>query len=94
VLKSVDGGVTWRTASQGLDYPFVVSLAVDPVEPNTLYAGTTGGGVFVSEDGGASWRPMNEGLFHRRVTCLALDANDHHVLFAGTEGGGVFRLRR
>jgi len=94
VLKSVDGGITWRGASQGLDYPFLLSLAIDPLQPDTLYAGTTGAGVFVSEDGAASWRPINAGLVHKRVTCLTIDVNDHRVIYAGTEGGGVFRLRR
>jgi hypothetical protein len=38
------------------------TLAINPVTPSTLYAGTGGGGVFESTDGGASWIAVNTGL--------------------------------
>jgi len=56
----MDGGLTWsRTglATTG----FVRALAIDPSDPNTLYAGTTGG-VFKSTNGGANWSAANNGL--------------------------------
>jgi len=37
------------------------ALAIHPVTPQTLYAGT-GGGVFKSTDGGGTWTAMNGGL--------------------------------
>ena len=40
----------------------VYALAIDPLTPTTLYAGTYGGGVFKSTDGGASWSAVNTGL--------------------------------
>jgi photosystem II stability/assembly factor-like uncharacterized protein len=39
VFKTVDGGPqSWTTASNGVD-PGVLSLAVDPQAPTTIYAG-------------------------------------------------------
>src|SRR2546430_6969673 len=37
---------------------FRSALAIDPQTPSTLYAGTSGRGVFQSTDGGASWRAI------------------------------------
>jgi hypothetical protein len=43
VVKSTDAGATWEAA--GLTLGTYV-LAIDPLTPSTLYAGTRGGGVF------------------------------------------------
>src|SRR5690349_12245020 len=40
VFKSLDGGRTWSLSSTGLYGPFVNALAVDPVDPERVYAGT------------------------------------------------------
>ncbi len=37
------------------------SVNVDPRDPQHLYLGLSGGGVFESTDGGADWRPLNRG---------------------------------
>jgi hypothetical protein len=67
----------------------VLSLAIDPLTPSTLYAGTYGG-VYQSTDGGGSWRAYNTGLSVRWVTSLAFDPSTPANLYAGTYGGGVF----
>ena len=38
VYKSTDGGNSWNLRSNGITSPNLVSLAIDPVTPNTLYA--------------------------------------------------------
>src|SRR5260370_7615856 len=59
-LKSSDGGQTFATIG-GLDAD-VLSLAVDPMAPQTLYAGGTAGrfqgGIAKTTDGGQTWRPL------------------------------------
>ncbi|GAA3511069.1 S8 family serine peptidase [Actinocatenispora rupis] len=45
VLRSTDGGRTWRSVSGGLTAPDVTSLAVAP-DGHWLFAGTKGGGVY------------------------------------------------
>jgi len=37
------------------------SVLIDPRDPNHLYLGLSGGGVFESVDGGADWAPLNAG---------------------------------
>ena len=46
VFKSTDGAVNWNPANTGLTNVTVRALASDPTTPATLYAGTSGGGVF------------------------------------------------
>lgn len=69
LFKSLNGGVSWTSVSNGLPAVGVGDIAIDPSAPNTLYA-TTGdsepmnfnpqsAGVFKSTDGGATWNKLN-----------------------------------
>jgi hypothetical protein len=93
VLKSTNGGVDWKPATNGLGSLFLLSLAIDKTNPETLYAGTADSGVFVTTNGGRSWQPLNDGLFNPVVTSLAVAPGDTSRVYAGTEGGGVFTNR-
>jgi photosystem II stability/assembly factor-like uncharacterized protein len=89
VFKTTDGGASWR--SIGLEA--VSPLALDPRDPETIYAGAVGGlgptGVFKSSDGGASWHLV--GLQGTTVGALALDPQHPETIYAGTDGKGVFK---
>jgi photosystem II stability/assembly factor-like uncharacterized protein len=91
VLKSVDGGDNWTSASAGLQHRTVHALAMSPRSSQVLYAGTWEGGVYKSRDGGASWSRMNDGLGNLYVLSLAADPRDPTVLYAGTRGGGIYK---
>jgi len=90
VFKSINGGTSWSAANTGLTNIYVFSLAIDPVTPQTLYAGT-GVGVFKSVNGGTSWSAVNSGLTNTIVYTLAIDPSTPQTLYAGTSGGGVFK---
>jgi photosystem II stability/assembly factor-like uncharacterized protein len=55
VFKSTDGGGRWTEVNTGLTNRSVNSLAIDPVDSNTVYAGTSGNSIFASYDGGQTW---------------------------------------
>jgi photosystem II stability/assembly factor-like uncharacterized protein len=84
VVKSVDGGRTWRKA--GPTRGPVFALAVDPAQPAIVYAGTAAG-LVKSTDAGAGWQPLPGRLDRRSVEALALDPADRRTLFAGTDRG-------
>jgi photosystem II stability/assembly factor-like uncharacterized protein len=67
----------------------VLSFAVSPngAGGTNLFAGTGGGGVFVSTNDGTSWTPARSGLTAPVASSLALSGAN---LFAGTWGSGVF----
>jgi photosystem II stability/assembly factor-like uncharacterized protein len=46
VLRSIDGGSTWSPWNNGLTAADVTGLALDPFEPQTLWASTAGGGAY------------------------------------------------
>src|SRR6185295_1321550 len=68
----------------------VHALAIDPLTPGTLYAGTSGG-VFKSTTAGASWSAINSGLATADVRSLAIDPSTPATLYAGTYSSGVFK---
>ncbi|NGZ98253.1 MAG: hypothetical protein CV089_19365 [Nitrospira sp. WS110] len=61
VYKSRDGGETWERFPS-FSARRVTTLAIDPVLPATIYAGTMGDAVYKSPDGGQRWLPHNVGL--------------------------------
>jgi len=62
----------------------ILSLAIDPARPATLYAETSGG-VFKSTDGSGNWS---------NVHAPAIDLVRPAIVYAGTWGGGVFAIHQ
>ncbi|MBN1920388.1 MAG: hypothetical protein JW892_04035, partial [Anaerolineae bacterium] len=92
IQNSTAPQIRWQLAAAAPSAPpSVLALALDGRD-GTLYAGTGGGGVFVSRDGGASWQAASAGLTNTDVRALALDGREG-TLYAGTQGGGVFVSR-
>jgi photosystem II stability/assembly factor-like uncharacterized protein len=90
VYKSLDSGATWSLS--GLLDKTIDSLAVDPNNPNVVYAGTSQGDVFKSNDGGSSWNgPYLSGFGSGDLTALIIDGNNTAVLYAGVFTRGVFK---
>jgi len=89
---SVIEGDTWREITSLPD--LAVSLAVDPTNPQTLYAGTVAYGTYRSDDRGQSWQPINDGLGWRsgvilRISDIAIDEdNVQHLALATAHGVG------
>jgi photosystem II stability/assembly factor-like uncharacterized protein len=89
VMASRDGCQSWETSNTGLGSLFVNTLAIDPANAGTLYAGTDGG-TFVSFDGGQQWGEINEGLLGATVAySIVVDLESN--VYAATPYG-IFRL--
>ncbi|MBI1820702.1 MAG: hypothetical protein HYR79_03235 [Nitrospirae bacterium] len=58
ILKSTDGGKSWKPSNNGLNDQDIRSLAIHPLNRFLLFAGTTSNGIFRSVDGGAQWYPV------------------------------------
>jgi hypothetical protein len=100
IFKSEDGGTTWRDSGNGVAGAWIQTLLADPLDPKTIYAGTTGGraGVFRSDDAGASWAAINNGFppelgvgWLEGIHCLKVDPGNPSRLYAAT-GGGVYSI--
>jgi photosystem II stability/assembly factor-like uncharacterized protein len=96
IVKSVDGGSTWRMMNEGFKYPTIQSLAISPTYAidHTLFAGASMEGIYRSVDGGNSWQLAAKDITTLDVyTCFAISpayASDHTV-YVGTGLDGVFR---
>jgi len=75
---------TWTPMNSGLLATATTSFA--SIGGN-LFAGSHGGGVFLSTDNGSSWNSVNSGLTNLYVNALLVRGD---TLYAGTYGGGVF----
>lgn len=92
LFRSSNGGVTWHTATYGMDAnENILVLVPDPNRPGVIYAGSRWSGVFVSSDGAQTWQRINEGLMKTPIISLAL-SEDGPILYAGTDSAGVWRL--
>jgi photosystem II stability/assembly factor-like uncharacterized protein len=113
VFKSTNGGASWVHASNGLpryagagsSHWSVLALAINPANPQVIYAGLSNlyaglpqGTVYKSIDGGANWNPAATGIAGQDVRALFIDAEDPSgdTIYAGTGGdganpGGVYR---
>jgi photosystem II stability/assembly factor-like uncharacterized protein len=87
VLKSLDGGASWATINAGLGAPPVFGLAIDPRNPQVLYAGTAGFGAWRSSNGGQSWSRLS---IDTSVWSMLVDPDRSDIVYAGTNGSGVF----
>ena len=99
VFTSTNAGQNWSWTSAGLLHPQVYSLAVNPVTPSQVYAGT-GRGIARSSDGGATWDttvstnyalPTAGGLAPPiaigHIFALAINPLSPSTLYAGTSQG-------
>jgi photosystem II stability/assembly factor-like uncharacterized protein len=97
LLRSTDGGNTFTDVSAGLTGPHVQALAVDPRDPNTLWAGTgypfldePGDGVWKSTDGGSHWIRAGDELAGLTITALLAPDVPGRV-YAAIADGRIFR---
>ncbi len=91
IFKTRDEGKTWKNVSKGMTHSRVISLAVDPLLPANVYAGTKGDAVFKSFSGGQQWRSRGTGLASITITSVVhelkfVPGSSQH-LFAATSMG-------
>ncbi|MFZ3013255.1 MAG: hypothetical protein WA045_06050 [Nitrospira sp.] len=91
IYKTRDAGQTWTNLSQGMSYSRVIAMAIDPVYPATVYAGTKGDAVYKSHDGGQRWISMRSGLDDATITSVVNQflfdpADAQHIFLATTMG--------
>lgn len=87
VLRTTDGGLTWRADARGLPGPLpsVALLAAPPGSGDALLT-TMGGGVWLRDPGGL-WRDAGAGLPEYHAMAVTSGAG---ALYAGTMGSGVY----
>jgi photosystem II stability/assembly factor-like uncharacterized protein len=87
-------GADWEVGFS-LEQSGAQCVAVDPLDPNRLYAGTFDSGLYRSLDRGRTWTPAGDGIPHPRVLSVAFaparPANGKSAVYAGTEPSNLYR---
>jgi len=59
-------------------------VVADPLDANTLFIGTLGGGIWKTTDGGTNWKALTDKQATLSISSLAYDPTDPSRLIAGT----------
>jgi photosystem II stability/assembly factor-like uncharacterized protein len=99
LYRSDDGGAKWKLLDTPMNRSLVWSIAIDPVDPSIMFAGTgtpSTPGIFRSDDGGKSWEPRPMQIADScpavgipRPTGIAIDPTDHRSVWVGFEVDGI-----
>ena len=88
VRKSIDGGMTFRSAINGIDttdrVQFIAPLVMDPTNAMRLYFGTFR--VYRTDDGAQNWVAISPELTPDSLTAIAVAPNDPNVVYTGMVG--------
>lgn len=89
LLRSLDGGATWKVVSDRSDTP-MFAVAVHPTDPNLILAGSRG--ILRSTDGGDSWIQSTSGVAPESTFVdFEFGPLDLDVVYAADIGSGVYR---
>lgn len=91
IYKTSDGGQTWEEKNTGLNYKYIASIEIDPLDPNKMFAiaGEIFGSSFVfkSENGGESWEEEKSLSDYRTAKALKIAPSNPNLVYVagGTE---------
>ena len=83
VYKSIDGGISWQPAQNGMGGADIYNLVIDPKQPDTLYASVYAGGLYKTTDGGANWFSCSPEFSYTLGdrSIIVIDPSDHQHLY-------------
>ncbi len=92
---------TWSELGPGNVGGRTRSMVIDPTDPNIMYVGAVGGGVWKTTNAGTNWSPISDTISNIAVASLAMDPANPQILYAGTgegsnnidaiRGAGIFK---
>ena len=97
LYKSTNGGESWTDLYRNEDETpglrnGVISLAIDPVNDNIIYAGTAFIGVIIkSIDAGHTWGITGLGETDQLIKSITIDNNSTQTVYTAIDHSGFFR---
>lgn len=100
-LAKTTGESNWvaqgPTQSEGGYYGLgrINTVAFDPIDSNTFYIGSAGGGAWKTADNGLSWSPLYNDITSLGVSDIAVNPLNHKVIYVCTgdgDGGDTYSI--
>ena len=92
---------SWRWLGPGNVGGRIRSIVIHPKTPDTMFAGSVGGGIWKTTNGGTGWTPIDDFMAALSVSSLVINPANPSVMFAGTgegygnadslRGAGIFK---
>lgn len=96
MLKSTDGGASWKLLNKGLDSD-VHTIVIDPRNTNRVFIATgghdyrkgvaPGRALYTSQDGGETWAPMADDFPQEYSVPLVMHPKNSNVLYSALANG-------
>lgn len=93
--------LAWTEEGPGNIGARVNTIAIDPKDDNTMYAGFSSGGVYKTTNGGESWNPIFDDVPFTSIGKIVVDPSDSQIVYVGTGdpnisgfpilGGGLYK---
>ena len=81
---STTSGVVGGWLGPGTSAAGSASIVIRPDRPDTMFAGSAGGGIWRTTNGGATWAPVDDFMPVLSVSSLVINPANPAVMFAGT----------
>ena len=98
-LKELSNSINTRTQAAGSWVSLgpstgiggrILSIAINPTKPTSIYVGTAGGGIWKSYNSGTLWLPVTTNFPVIGVPSIVINPSDTMIMYAGT--GEVYRM--
>jgi photosystem II stability/assembly factor-like uncharacterized protein len=90
ISKTFENNPDWIDISTGIEGGPSMTLCFAPDNPDILYAGVSGKGVYKISNSGQSWELLDKGLDtvnSKEINVLKIDPVDSNIVFLGTGAG-------
>ncbi|MDJ0633128.1 MAG: hypothetical protein QNJ34_08050 [Xenococcaceae cyanobacterium MO_188.B29] len=94
LLKSEDGGKSWKIIVKGLNNKYgLSSLDISSQFPKTLFLSSLGDGIYKSQDKGTSWSQVNQGLETLNINLVSISPDSSDVVLAAGTKQGLYKTK-
>jgi ligand-binding sensor domain-containing protein len=78
----------------GLADHVVTAIAIDPADPDRIYAGTGDNGAYYTRDAGLSWQTVNRNLDGLTIQSIMIDPTSPGWVYFSTKTHGIYLLKK